>query len=165
MPKKVKYITAKEVAKLLKVSPEIITYLRQEENLPFIRDNKYILFSEPEIIRWRNRKLAKDSTIVMDLKQYWFTIKLYRFITYEDFKVKAEQILFLDGDNVIQYIKRQNPEKELVDLVGNIVYAYWDAQSPKCSICGRTIKTALVVDICSVCRDKQKERKTIDNEY
>lgn len=156
MPRRTKYISTKDVAKLLKVSPEVVTYLRQEENLPFVKNNKYILFSEPEVIRWRNRKLSGNSQTVLNLKKYYFNTKLFRFIEYEDFKVMASDIVFLDGDDVIQYIKRQNPEKDLVDLVGDIVFKFWDSKNPKCSVCGKTIISKLNVKLCSLCEEKQR---------
>lgn len=147
-----KLITTKEVAKILKVNTELITYLRQNENLPFIRNNKYILFSEPEVIRWRNKQLAEHATPIMNLKDYYINIKLFRFVEYETFKEKVNEVAFLDDDFVIQYIKRHNPEKEVIDVVGDLVHQYWEDRKPKCVTCGRTIVGSLPNKLCSVCR-------------
>ncbi len=154
MAKKTKLITSKEVSKMLKVSPEVITYLRQYESLPFVKNSKYILFSEPEIIRWRNRKLAENSKNVLNLKIYYIKIRLFKFITYEKFKELASEVVFLDGDNVVQYLKRQNPLKDIQDLVGDIVSEYWNNLKPKCRICGGPILSNLDTDLCHICKKK-----------
>lgn len=154
--RKRKLITTKDVAKILKVNTELITYLRQYEKLPFVRNNKYILFSEPEVIRWRNKQLAENATPVMNLKEYYFNTKLYRFVEYEVFRSKVDEIAFLDGDMVIQYIKRHNPEKDIVDVVGDIVHKYWDERKPKCEKCGRTLIGFVPGKLCGVCKNTQK---------
>lgn len=144
-------ITAKEVSKLLKVSTEVVSYLRDFEGLPFLKNSKYILFSEPEVVRWRNRKLSNDSKVVLDLKQYYDTIKLNRFISYKDFRTKVENIAFLDADNLLQYVKRQNPCRDIHVLVGDIVHSYWDSKKQRCVDCGREIKLSTVLIRCQRC--------------
>jgi len=140
-PRRVKHITSKEVAAILKVNPEIITYLRISEDLPFKKNKKYIIYSEREVTRWRNRKLAENTTLVMNLLTYYTSVRLDRFCTYQAFKSTVADKVFLDGDNVVQYLKRQNPARDVQDVVGAIVSAFWDAQKPKCSGCGKTMLT------------------------
>lgn len=150
-----KLITTKDVARILKVNTELITYLRQHEDLPFIRNNKYILFSEPEVVRWRNKQLAEHATPIMDLKAYYFNIKLFRFVDYETFRAYVSEVAFLDEDMVIQYIKRHNPEKDIIDVVGTLVNKYWEDRKPKCKLCGRVIAGSLPSELCSVCKEKK----------
>jgi hypothetical protein len=154
--RKKKLITSKEVADILKVSPELITYLRQSEALPFVKNNKYILYSEPEVLRWRNRHLAENSLPVLDLKEYYRIIELDKFITFDNFKERVSKIVFLEGNFVIQYIKRQNPTKDVVNLVGDIVSEYWSAREQKCRYCGGHVISDLDKDICAKCRKKIK---------
>jgi tRNA(Ile2) C34 agmatinyltransferase TiaS len=154
--RKRKLVTAKEVAKVLKVSPEVISYLRQYEGLPYTKNSKYILFSEPEVIRWRNRKLANEAKVVLNLRDYYNKIGLGKFIGYDEFHAKVEEIAFLDGDNLLQYVRRQNPEKDVQDLVGDIVFRFWDARKPKCKICGRNLTSTLYRGLCKRCHDQQK---------
>lgn len=150
--KQVRLVTAKEVAVILKVSPEVVTYLRTCEKLPFVKNSKYILFSEPEVVRWRNRKLTEDGKVVMNLKTYYDATHLIKFITYEDFYKQVQTIAFTDGDNVLQYIKRQNTEKNVIDLVGDIISKFWEELSPKCNRCGKTIRSTLPDQkYCFVC--------------
>jgi len=144
-------ITAKEVARLLKVSPEVVSYLREYEELPYIRDSKYILFSEPEVLRWRNRKLTTASKVVLNLKDYYNTIKLGRFITYPEFRAKVADIVFLDGDNLLQYVKRQNPCRDVHTLVGDIVHEFWDAKKVRCVDCGRELVAGNTDSRCCRC--------------
>lgn len=153
-----KLITAKEAARLLKVSPEVISYLRQNENLPFIKDGKYILLSEPEVTRWRNKKLSTEAKVVLNLKDYYAKIGLYKFIDYESFHAKVEDIAFVDGDNLIQYVRRQNPERDVQDLVGDIVFKFWDDRKPKCTVCGRNLTSTLYKGLCKRCNDDKKAR-------
>ena len=153
-PRKKKLITAKEVADILKIDPEVVTYLRQYEDLPYVKNVKYILFSEPEVIRWRNRQLVENSKVVLNLKDYFNSIRLGKFIPYEDFKIKVQEVVFMEGDSVVQYIKRQNPVKDIHNLVGDIVYAYWDAKEKKCRLCGRTLTSAFDNGTCHLCRRK-----------
>lgn len=156
--KRKKLLTSKEAARLLKVSSELISYLRINEGLPFTKRNKYIMFSEPDILRWRNRRLAENSSVVLNLQEYYQKTKLCRFISYEDFKVRVEELIFLEGDNVLKYIKRQNVEKIIVDIVGDIVYNYWEAAIPRCIVCGNKIHGHLVTDLCSTCKEHKKEQ-------
>lgn len=153
--RKRKLITTKDVAKILRVNTELVTYLRQYEKLPFVRDSKYILFSEPEVIRWRNKKLVENSQAVLNLKDYFNDIQLFKFTTYEYFQEKVSEAVMLDGDSVIKYIDRYNPEKAIIDVVGDIVHSYWDELSPKCLVCGRNIISSLSADLCSVCKAKK----------
>lgn len=154
-PRKRKLLTTKDVAKILKVNTELVTYLRQNEKLPFIRDSKYILFSEPEVIRWRNKKLTENARPVINLRDYYDSIRLYKFADYEYFREKVEEVAMVDGDFVIQYIDRYNPERSIVDVVGDIVHAYWNDLRPKCELCGRVIVGLLPNNLCSVCRARQ----------
>ncbi len=154
-PRRRKLLTTKEVAKILKVNTELVTYLRQNEKLPFIRNGKYIMFSEPEVIRWRNKQLAENATPIMNLRDYYTNIRLYKFVEYTYFREKVNEVTMLDGDFVIQYIKRYNPEKSIVDVVGDLVHTYWDERRPKCELCGRVIIGSLPSKLCSVCRERQ----------
>lgn len=156
-PRKRKLITTKDVSKLLKVSPEVITYLRQHESLPFVKRSKYILFSEPEVVRWRNRKLTENAENVLNLKDYFNKTHLFKFTTYEEFYRRADEIVFLDGDNVIQYLKRQNPAKDVQDLLGDIVSEYWNERKPRCSVCGEIIVSNLDTKLCPLCKKKRKD--------
>lgn len=160
-PRRQKLLTTKDVAKILKVNTELVTYLRQNEKLPFIKNSKYIMFSEPEVIRWRNKKLAENAAPIMNLRDYYNNIKMYKFTDYDSFRERVAEVVLLDGDFVIQYIKRHNPERDIVDVVGDIVHAYWDERKPKCSICGRTLISSLSNQLCSVCRDKQNNKNII----
>jgi hypothetical protein len=155
-PKKRKLITAKEAAVILKVSPEVITYLRQYEGLPFVKKSKYILFSEPEVIRWRNRQLTKNASPALDLQDYYAKIQLFKFITYAEFKTRVSGVAFLDGDTVLQYLKRQSPAKDIQDLVGDIVFEYWNNLAPKCISCGRVIYSSLPTSLCALCKKKKR---------
>ena len=151
-----KLITTKEVTKMLKVSSEVITCLRQNEGLPFVRNSKYILFSEPEVIRWRNQQLINDAKSVLNLREYYDTIKLSQFIQYDDFKAKVREITFLDGDSVIQYLKRQSPLKDIQNLVGDIVSDYWNSLKPRCVKCGNIIISSFDKELCASCKPRVK---------
>lgn len=138
--RRIKYISVKRVAEILKVNPELVAYLRLNDGLPFRKNKKYIVYLEREILRWRNRKLTEGTTtVVMNLLDYYTAIKLSRFCTYEYFKDKVGIKVLLDGDRVIKYLTRQNPERDVRDIVGVIVSDFWDAAKPKCSICGKTM--------------------------
>ena len=154
-PRRKKIITTKEVSKILKVNSEVVSYLRLSEGLPSIKDKKYILFSEPEVVRWRNKKLAECSENVMDLKEYYYKIGLNKFYTYEQFTERASEKVFLDGDTVIQYLKRQNPAKDVEDVVGDMMAEYWASKIPLCKKCGKKIISTLNKDFCHVCRDSR----------
>lgn len=147
-----KLIGSKEVVILLKVNPELVTYLRQFEGLPFVKNSKYILFSEPEVIRWRNRRLTTDSVIAFNLREYYDKTGMVKFIDFQEFRSRVEELTFLDGDNVIQYIKRQNPMKTVQNLVGTIVHDYWYARAPKCECCGKKLISTLNTKLCSPCK-------------
>jgi len=151
-----KLVTTKEVTKMLKVSSEVITCLRQNDGLPFVRNSKYILFSEPEVIRWRNQQLINDAKSVLNLKEYYDTIRLNRFVPYDEFKAKVREIAFLDGDSVIQYLKRQSPLKDIQNLVGDIVSEHWNSFKPRCSKCGNVIVSSLDKGLCASCKPRIK---------
>lgn len=156
MTRRRKLITAKEVAKLLKVSPEVISYLRQNDDLPYTKSAKYIMFSEPEVIRWRNRKLSNDAKVVLNLRDYHEKIGLGKFIAYDAFRTRVEEIAFIDGDNLLQYVRRQNPERDVQDLVGDIVFRFWDDRKPKCRECGGNLTSTLYRGLCKRCYERQK---------
>ncbi len=150
-PKVSQTITAKEVAVHLRVSPETVNYLRTHEKLPFIMDGKYILFSEPEILRWRNKRLSEDSKHVLNLKRFHISTGLYKFISYDKFYKRVQKVSFVDGDHLVQYIPRQSPDKNLHDLVGDIVAEYWNKALPKCKKCGRKIHSDSTSGLCYSC--------------
>lgn len=63
--------------------------------------------------------------------------------------------VFLDGDDVIQYLKRQNPSKDVQDVVGDIVSEYWNNLKPKCEKCGKVIISSLDSKLCAQCKSKK----------
>lgn len=154
MARKKKLITTKEVSRILKVSSEVVTYLRTEEGLPYVKHKKYILFSEPEVTRWRNARLSSSTKKVMNLLEYYTTIRLFKFCTYEEFKARVLDSVFMEEDYVVKYIERQSPEKDVQNIVGDIVSEYWDKATPKCKVCGRKLISKLYNGLCHICANK-----------
>lgn len=148
-------INTKDVARLLKVNPEIIAFLRKTEGLPYFKQKKYIVYSEEEVVRWRNRRLALDSKIVIHLPTYYLQIGISKYCGYDFFKSEMQKAVFMDGDNVIQYLKRQRVWDNIQDVVGNIITAYWNARKPRCSHCGKVVHSTLKPCLCLKCREKR----------
>lgn len=75
-----------------------------------------------------------------------------KFCSYEYFKERVQEKIFMVNDSVVQYIKRHNIWKEIKDVVGDIVSEYHMARKSKCINCGGIIYSMLDVQLCSTCR-------------
>ena len=100
--------------------------------------------------------MSNDAQVVLNLRDYYQKIGLHKFIDYSVFRTRVEEIAFTEGDNLLQYVRRQNPEKDVQDLVGDIVFKFWDDRKPKCKTCGRNLTSTLYLGLCKRCHDKER---------
>ena len=157
-------IDSKGVAQILKVSLEVVTYLRKECDLPHFVENRYILHWEREVYRWRNRQLAKNSKFVMDIEQYYTAINLARFCDFKKFRAMINRRTWLEGNRIIKYINKQDVEREVMNTVADIISEYNMSIIPRCSACGRIIHTTLPGVICHFCKKSRAEGRGFASE-
>lgn len=151
-------LNAAAVAELLRVGLDDVAYLRRTANLPYLQERSRISYKRDDILRWRNQRLVRDRKVICNLREYYETTRMANYIDYQSFRALIERRVWVDGDEVVKYLSKQKPWREILAVVGDVVAAWHNARLPRCPKCGGHLFGLVTNGTCYNCRLDEQRR-------